>query len=166
MTKVHGVDVRSGNWLYHENKLLTSVLWTPDDLRELLDQYYVDIQTALKELFDRNKQNNPQGEIYYPWLHAIKLAEMGESASILTSLGLEPPYQEISVTTHHSIEALVPELHPYWHAARDAGYRARLLTHLDGWDPKHDGAWLQVMPEGHFGLNERLSQEYSRRSSS
>ena len=155
------IEVRLDNWLHKEGELLTAATCTPYDLGVLLDQYYDLIEGQMQTTYEKICEKNPNREIYYPWLYTVKLAKKGESKSILTEVGLEPPYHEISNTVHTSVDALREPLRKYWHVAGEAGYIARLLTHLDGGGAEHDGTWLQVMTEKHSRINTALAARHS-----
>jgi hypothetical protein len=142
-----GVGVRS-NWLYFDGSLRTIENTTPEELAHILDIGSVAIIDALNTLYQQNLQRNPDGEIHYPWLHTVQLCARGEEPAILTELGLEPPYREISKTIHETSDDITPALSPYWAAAASCDFEVRAVSHMEGWDMAHDGTWLQVQPPG------------------
>lgn len=142
-----GVGLRS-NWLYSDGQLLTAETTPPDRFATILELGSSAITVALDEMYEQTMQRNPGAEVHYPWLQAIRLCAAGGEPQILTPLGLEPPYTQVSHTLHETMESIVPTLRPYWQVAKAQNFRVRVNSHMQGWDTVHDGTWLQVRPPG------------------
>jgi hypothetical protein len=146
------IELRSTNWLHIDRQLLRAPTTTPEQLAHILVMSREIISRSLDSTSERNMVNavalgnedmsklNPR-----PWVYAIQLGERGSEPTILTSLGIEPPREQISKTLHYTANALIPELRDYWEAVESVdGFYPRAQSHLTGYDDRHDGTWLQI----------------------
>lgn len=142
-----------GNYLCENKKLLVAqgaeILdpakqqnISPERLQTILTLGHDAIVRGIDAYHQKQSMRNPNTTTS-PWLCVVQLCLPGEEPDILSKIGLEDSYQEVSRTEHADIDYIQSPYHPYWKAADSTGLLVRVQSHLKGWK-MHDGAWLQV----------------------
>lgn len=117
-------------------------LVSPERLHTILTLGHGGILRGIDDFHQKQRERNPNTTMT-PWLNVVQLCLPGEEPNILSKIGLEEPYKELSQTEHMDISDLQMSYHPYWQAVDGGNLLVRVQSHLKGW-PMHDGAWLQV----------------------
>ena len=160
MVQRQGVDVRGGNWIFHNNGLLvaqdmpkerlnnTLLLPTPpDELREILQVNKSELLRTSENFYRQTRENNPNGRIYRPWLYTLKLAHYADTFTTGLTADSEAltPAINANANDNYPREAIREPHHPYLDLFDDTSpFVWRVPGRMSGYNAARDGLWLQI----------------------
>ncbi len=173
-----GIDVRSGSWMFNNNGLLVSqtmpveklgniqlIPTTPDQLHNLLDSNADLIYEATEAYYTQLLARNPDGEIYHPWLHTLKIAHYADTFT--TGLVTEAEKLRRGLNTNSNDgylrEEIRKEHYPYLDLldSGDLPFMWRVPGRMIGYDIAHDGLWLEIKHRSHHKSDTRKAELYT-----
>ena len=166
MVKRSGLDVRS-NWIFHNNGLLvaqdmpsetlnkTLLLPTaPETLGSILSDNEQALREAAVRLYDINRERSPDGkDLYYPWLHTLKLANYADAFQT----GLVAEAEQIDLQTRanndYPRETIREQHFPYLDIFDELPFVWRVPGRMNGYNAARDGLWIQIKHRDHDSID-------------
>jgi|GEM_PF-6643980 len=157
MVRKIGSDIRNGNWLFYNDKLLGTprsitketdssiIVVSPDELADILEQSTDIIFTAMEALHRKTQATSaePEKPTRYGKLFMTKMVPAGIGQARGTGLTELAFDRRLSESEYNNPNDFTPEDRPYFEAVTALGYSAQLLINLGDWNAVRDGGWLQ-----------------------
>lgn len=172
-----GIDIRGGNWVFHNNGLLVSqtmpteklngtqlISTTPDQLHDILNSNADSIHETTEAYYTELTERNPDGEIYHPWLHTIKLAHYTDAFTEGLAAEAENlrPGLNANSNDNYLREEIREQHYPYLDlfASGSLPFVWRVPGRVIGYNTARDGLWLQLKHRLHHERDTKKAKLY------
>ena len=165
MIQRKGIDIRGGNWLFHNNGLLVTEMMakerinntlllptSPAELDCILSENTDALHDAVGSFYTLTEERNPNGEIYHPWLYTLKLAHYADTFTTGLTAGSEQLIPGINTNSDddYKRESIREPHHPYLELFDDEfPFVWRVPGRMRGYNAARDGLWLQIKHRAH-----------------
>ena len=162
MVQRKGLDIRSDNWLFHDNGLLVAetiprerlnstllIPTSPEELGGIIDTNTAAIHDAMNEYREYHNIK------VHPWIHTLKLAHYADTFTSGLTAESEALVAEVNANTNDNYpRAAIREVHhKYLDIFDELPFVWRVPGRMEGWNAAHDGLWLQIKHRDHYAAD-------------